>query len=84
MTLAVCRFCHESCAPHEITHAPEDYAVRYGPRHSAHVSCAVQAQGPDWIRRLKTWQLNTLSLRLVNKLRLAPVMEDEMNRRQPR
>lgn len=84
MNIATCRFCGNFCWPGDMgcPHDPAvDYAVRYGKRHNAHLRCAVERNGPEWIKGLHTWQIEMLPDGVVRELGLGPTLAAELERR---
>ena len=79
--IAVCRFCGDTCAPHEPTRDVAEFAVRYSTRASAHVSCAIKRKGVDWVLGLHTWQIDMLPQKLVSALGIREKLVDELERR---
>jgi hypothetical protein len=67
--MSTCRLCKLASYEH---HEP---MFKYGVRHYAHASCAINAWGEDFLLRLPSWQIGELPWRLVQQygLRESPV-----------
>ena len=55
--MSTCRFCH----------GWQGDMVKYGVRHYAHLGCALDKLGSDFLDRLTTWQLGQLSFMDLSK-----------------
>jgi hypothetical protein len=55
--------------------------VKYGPRHSAHLQCAIEKQGDAFIRNLPDHRLEALPFFEIRALGMEHVMREEITKR---
>ena len=80
LDLKTCRFCGMS--NYERNHpAAKSAFVKYGPRHSAHLKCAIERKGEVFIRELPTYCLESLPALELSDLGMIGVVRDELAKR---
>jgi hypothetical protein len=80
MNIQTCRFCGMSNYEHNHPAAKSEW-VKYGPRHWAHLKCAIERKGASFLRGLPTHWLESLPLFELLDLGMEDVLRDELSKR---